>query len=197
MSRSPLARSGATIASVLTLLAACDNPSVPLDVPKDVSASHHVHATEATQLVALRQVTARYENFNQAFAAGYQAKITSCWAHATRGAMGYHYADPTLLDATIDLLRPEVLMYEPNPAGVLNLVGMEYIVPKDAWTQAGHDPADPADVPTLLGQAFTPHSSLPIFKLHIWLWRNNPQGTFADWNPKVTCASAPDVDIFN
>jgi hypothetical protein len=51
-------------------------------------------------------------------------------------------------------------------------------------------------VPQLLGQRFTRHSFLPIFKLHIWLWRTNPSGTFADWNPKVSCENAESSEIF-
>jgi hypothetical protein len=51
-------------------------------------------------------------------------------------------------------------------------------------------------VPQLLGQRFTRHSFLPIFKLHIWLWQNNPSGTFADWNPKVSCKNAETTEIF-
>jgi len=75
-------------------------------------------------------------------------------------------------------------------------VGMEYIVPLDAWAGAGHDLNDPNDVPQLLGQKFTRHSFLPIFKLHIWLWRDNPSGRFADWNPKVSCQNAESSQIF-
>lgn len=45
-------------------------------------------------------------------------------------------------------------------------------------------------------QKFTRHSFLPIFKLHIWLWQNNPSGTFADWNPKVSCKNAEESEIF-
>jgi hypothetical protein len=48
----------------------------------------------------------------------------------------------------------------------------------------------------LLGQRFTRHSFLPIFKLHIWLWQNNPSGTFADWNPKVSCQYAETTEVF-
>ena len=69
----------------------------------------------------------------------------------------------------------------------MKFVGMEYIVPLDAWAAANHDLNNPNDVPQLLGQKFTRHSFLPIFKLHIWLWRDNPSGTFADWNPDVSC----------
>lgn len=143
----------------------------------------------ARQLVPLRQATAAFHDFDRAAAAGYATAITPCWEHRTRGAMGYHYADTTLIDGTVSLLEPEVLMYEPQPGGHLRLVGMEYIVPIDAWE--GVSP------PTLLGQEFHPHSFLPIYKLHIWLWRDNPRGIFADWNPQVSCVHAAETDIFD
>jgi hypothetical protein len=32
---------------------------------------------------------------------------------------------------------------------------------------------------------------LPAFySLHAWVWKHNPAGTFAMWNPNVTCANA-------
>jgi len=26
------------------------------------------------------------------------------------------------------------------------------------------------------------------FELHVWAWRDNPQGPFVDWNDHVSCA---------
>jgi hypothetical protein len=147
-------------------------------------------------LAELRQVTARFHSLEAAMEAGYETQITPCWAHHSAGAMGYHYGNTDLLDATVDLLQPEVVMYEPQAGGHMRLVGMEYIVPLAAWEQAGHDLDDPADVPELLGEQYTRHSFLPIFKLHIWLWRQNPAGVFADWNPKVTCDHAESTEVF-
>jgi hypothetical protein len=147
-------------------------------------------------LAELRQVTARFQNFNDAVAAGYSTKVTPCWAHHSAGAMGYHYGNMSLFDANAELLAPEVVMYEPLAGGKMKLVGMEYIVPIDAWTNAGHDINNPNDRPELLGQKFTQHSSLPIYKLHIWLWRENPEGIFKDWNPKVSCAAADSTEVF-
>jgi hypothetical protein len=29
---------------------------------------------------------------------------------------------------------------------------------------------------------------LPAFyELHVWAWKTNPSGMFADWNPRVSC----------
>jgi len=152
--------------------------------------------TDDAQLAQLREVTARFHSIDVAKQAGYSTQITPCWAHHSAGGMGYHLGNTNLFDATVDLLNPETVIYEPQTGGHMKLVGMEYIVPLDAWAGAGHDLNDPTDVPQLLGQKFTRHSFLPIFKLHIWLWKNNPSGTFADWNPQVSCQNAESSQIF-
>jgi hypothetical protein len=183
-----------------TVLAACNSQAEPIEPHLNAL----VEAADAPaaaignggELAGLREVTARFHNMEMARAAGYETQITPCWAHHSAGAMGYHYGNTDLLDAKVDLLEPEVVMYEPQPGGHMRLVGMEYIVPLAAWEEAGHDLDDPADVPELLGQKYTRHSFLPIFKLHIWLWRDNPAGVFADWNPNVTCAHAESTEVF-
>ena len=64
---------------------------------------------------------------------------------------------------------------------------MEYIVDAEAW-DANH-----AEPPTLMGQVFNyvgaPNRyKIPAFyELHVWAWKQNPNGMFADWNPKVSC----------
>lgn len=172
-------------------LAACA-PDAPLAAPAEAAA--HPHASQAAspavqrELAALRRQTAPFHDFARAVEAGYAAPITPCWAHESLGAMGTHYGNPELIDGTVDLLYPELLMYEPGPGGHMRLVGMEYIVPVDAWTDE--------TPPMLLGQAFHRHATLPIYKLHVWLWRDNPRGTFADWNPAVSCAHAAGTETF-
>lgn len=184
-------------AALMLALAACESPKEPVDPAAALAAAATEGApADAGQLARLRQVTARFHNQDAATAAGYETRITPCWAHHSAGAMGYHYGKVDLLDAEVDLLEPEVLMYEPVAGGPMRLVGMEYIVPLAAWEEAGHDLSDPADVPRLLGQSYTRHSFLPIFKLHIWLWRSNPAGVFADWNPNVSCAHAESTEVF-
>ena len=44
------------------------------------------------------------------------------------------------------------------------------------------DPATSADE----AHMFEPH-----YDLHVWLFRDNPNGTFAPFNPNVSCAAAP------
>jgi hypothetical protein len=191
-------------ALLLPLLASallgCEAPEAPVAPEYDVAASHGgahrpLNAAAQQQLVALRQATAPFHNFEKAKDAGYAVDITPCWESVTQGAMGYHYGNPELLfdSATVDLLAPETLMFEPGPGGQMKLVGMEYIVFIDEWEDVHGVGAAP---PSLLGQVFHPHSFLPIYKLHIWLWRDNPRGMFADWNPKVSCDHAEQAEYF-
>jgi hypothetical protein len=44
------------------------------------------------------------------------------------------------------------------------------------------DPATPTDE----AHGFEPH-----YELHVWTHRDNPSGMFAEWNPNVTCPTAP------
>jgi len=181
-------------------LAACQDQNKPTELAiapvLERSSGDAARITDETQLAQLRQVTARFHSIDAAKDAGYSTQITPCWAHHSAGGMGYHYGNTNLFDATVDLLQPETVIYEPQAGGHMRLVGMEYIVPLAAWEGAGHDLKNPTDVPQLLGQNFTRHSFLPIFKLHIWLWQDNPSGTFADWNPKVSCEHAESSEIF-
>ena len=189
---------GAFAASVIAL-AACSAPaSVTGDreMARPAAMIEDERFQDPQALAQLRQVTARFQNFDETVATVYSTKVTPCWAHHSNGAMGYHYGNMALFDAKVELLAPEVVMYEPLKGGKMKLVGMEYIVPIDAWKEAGHNIADPNDRPELLGQKFTQHSSLPIYKLHIWLWRDNPTGMFKDWNPKVSCAAADSTEVF-
>ena len=104
------------------------------------------------------------------------------------GAMGVHYANGGLVgDGQIQASTPEAVVYEPDSNGRPHLVALEYVVFKAAW-DSQHDSA-----PSLFGQKFatSPEGNrfgLPAFySLHVWLYKHNPDGMFAMWNPKVTC----------
>ena len=100
----------------------------------------------------------------------------------------FHYVNGALVgDGEIDATRPEALIYEPS-AGRLRLVGVEFIVDAATWL-ASHPSA-----PVLEGQSFqlvgAPNRygiPAPFFELHVWAWRDNPNGAFVDWNNHVTC----------
>jgi hypothetical protein len=90
-------------------------------------------------------------------------------------------------DGEIDASHPEALIYEPS-GNRRRLVGVEFIVDAETWL-ASH----PNTPPLLEGQAFqlvaspNRYSLPPFFELHVWAWRENPNGSFVDWNNRVTC----------
>jgi hypothetical protein len=132
-----------------------------------------------SDLAAARQATAAFHSVSQAEAAGYASTLESlgCFENPGVGGMGLHYLRADLLDDEVDVAQPEALVYEMRSNGDLKLVGHEYIVPVDAWTDA--------EPPMLFGQEFHQHPTLPLYVLHAWVWRPNPAGMFVDWNPKV------------
>lgn len=152
-----------------------------------VNIAGHQSQNVNKQLAALRRATAPFHNIDKAIQADYDTPLTPCWYHSELGAMGYHYGNTDLVEnGEVDLLKPEALIYEPGPGGHYRLVGLEYIVPVAAWEGANN--------PTLLGQDFHHNEDLGLYTLHIWLWKNNPTGLFANWNPKVTCEYAEESE---
>jgi hypothetical protein len=133
-------------------------------------------------IAALRRLTARYNRFDVAKAEGWSAQITPCFESAGVGGMGFHYGNTALIDGNVNVLEPELLLYEPQKDGTLRLVAVEYIVPLDAWTSE--------QPPQLFGQTFHKNDAFKIWALHVWHVRSNPRGMFADWNPQVSCVNA-------
>jgi hypothetical protein len=113
-----------------------------------------------------------------AIAAGYPA-ASNCVAHPQHGAMGYHFQNDALLDTTLDVEKPEVLVYEKMTDGSFKLNGVEYLVPIAAWKRD--------EPPTIMGQKLKRADSLGIWYLHVWIWEPSPSGVFSDWNPRVKC----------
>jgi hypothetical protein len=147
---------------------------------------HAHHAAPPHLVQAVRDATSQYTDVNNATAAGY-GPFLGCVSGPDHGAMGIHYVNgPLVGDGEIDASHPEALIYEPRN-GQLRLVGVEFIV--DAATWLKNHPAPPV----LEGQTFllvtspNRYNLPPFFELHVWAWRDNPQGSFVDWNNRVTC----------
>lgn len=138
---------------------------------------------------AVRESTARFHDVAEAEREGY-GLLFGCVSGPDAGAMGVHFVNFPLVDGVLEAERPEALIYEVKD-GRARLLGVEYIVPVDAW----HPKEGESPVPVLDGQVFhfveSPNRfGLPAFyELHVWAWRENPKGTFADWNPQVSCDS--------
>jgi hypothetical protein len=149
--------------------------------------SEHAHGDAPAKLVqTVRDATKQFVNVNAATAAGYQPFL-GCVSGPDHGAMGYHYVNSALIgDGLLDASRPEALIYEASGKG-LQLVGVEFVAIADTWL------ANHTSPPVLEGQSFqfvgSPNRyGLPAhFELHVWAWRDNPNGAFVDWNNKVSC----------
>jgi len=172
--------------------------AVGLAQPAQAHGGHRGHHHGGSSLQAVRRATAPYLDFARAQAAGTVPVvdvhgITCIEDPAGTGGMGTHYLFPDRLasdagfDGRIVATKPEILLYDatrPSP----RLLGMEYVVAADAW-HAAHG----RRVPRLFGQRFelVPAGNrygLPDFyELHVWLWKQNPNGLFADYNPRVGC----------
>lgn len=140
-------------------------------------------AVADTQIAALRRATAAFHDIDVAMAAGWSDEITGC-LESPDGGMGYHYVDfDLLLNADLDPLRPEALLYEPQKNGMLRLVAVEYVIP-DSFLPSTAPP------PSVLGHELHYSAANGAWILHVWLWRHNPSGMFADWNPRVSCEYA-------
>jgi hypothetical protein len=138
-------------------------------------------------LAALRRVTAPFHNFNKATAAGWSAQITPCMTDpAGAGGMGFHYGNTALIDGSVSVEEPELLLYEPEGNGRLRLVAVEYIIPYTAHSRS-------AAPPVLFGREFKQNDTFQLWGLHAWVWDENPSGMFANWNPRVTCEHATAV----
>lgn len=126
----------------------------------------------------VRQANARFADVAVAVSEGY-APIP-CVSGVDGGAMGIHYVNAKLIeDEVIDIAHPEAVMYEPGPGGKRTLIAVEYITTKGPAELDGH----------LFSFTNAPNRyGLPAFyELHVWAWRQNPNGAFADWNPAVHC----------
>ena len=147
----------------------------------------HDGAQSAALVKVVREVTERFRDVKVAEAEGYSLQF-GCVSGGEYGAMGLHYVNfPLVLDGVLDPTRPEILLYEPLPNGRLRLTGADYLVLASDW-----DAKNPAP-PQLMGQLLHLFESpnrfgLPNFyTLHVWAWKENPTGTFANWNANVSC----------
>jgi hypothetical protein len=135
----------------------------------------------------VRESIGPFRDVDQAMAAGYMS-LGSCVSSPEEGAMGIHYANGDLLgDGALVPDQPELVIYEQR-GGRPRLVGVEFLVLVDAWTAAGN-----TGPPVLLGQHFqfvnapNRYGLPPFYELHVWAFKNNRLGMFADFNPAVSC----------
>ena len=168
---------GAAVAVLLSAaFAAACSPATDSPFGDDLTPAQRVAVAQ------VRDATKPFQQIAAAKAAGYTAQYPAGCAESPAGVQGFHWLNEALVDANVELLRPELLMYEPQADGSMELIGVDYVVPFDAWTSN--------EAPTLLGMPFMRNVPLGVWALHIWAWRPNPSGTFAMWNPNASCEHA-------
>ena len=165
-------------------------------------------------LAEVRKATERFRDVDVALAEGYiRDPGNVCDAAemmgkpASLGAMGIHFFRPDLLGITAppsprvdgtgthtDFLKPSILIYEPQADGSLALVAVENLVFRKAWLAAGNK-----ELPSFQGVAYDTmaddpgtaideaHMFEPHYDRHVWIYRENPNGVFAQFNPNVSC----------
>jgi len=105
------------------------------------------------------------------------------------GAMGVHLLNISLIGPKLDPAKPQVLLYEPV-GDKLVLTGAEWFLPVMPGV---------TEPPKVFGQSlqgpmeghapFMP-PGLHHWDLHVWLWKDNPNGMFHSTNPNVKCPKA-------
>lgn len=122
------------------------------------------------ELQQARAATAKYQNIKNAIKEGY-ADI----AVDVEG-MGHHYMKSSLVDGTFNIREPEILVYNRNEQGILELVALEYAVPFAFGKPQGFSGS---------GDVWDGNAGVPLWFLHAWVWRYNPAGVFNPTNPLV------------
>jgi hypothetical protein len=147
-----------------------------------------VPSSQASALIKIvRDSTERFQDVSAAVAEGYNLQF-GCVSGPDSGAMGLHFVNGALVNAgAIDATRPQIVIYEPTSDGRLQLIGADYLVIASQWDAKHSSP------PELMGQLFhyfeAPNRfGLPAFyTLHVWAWKDNPNGAFVNWHPNVSC----------
>ena len=182
------------IVLALVLITVCSLNTLAQDNHAHAAQQHEMTPEQQSKAGALinvvRNATARFQDVSVAEAEGYALQF-GCVSGPDAGAMGLHYVNGALVGSgIIDATRPQIVIYEPTPDGRLKLIGADFLVLADVW-----DKAHPGNPPELMGQLFHYFESpnrfgLPAFyTLHVWAWKDNPNGAFVNWHPKVSCAA--------
>lgn len=144
-------------------------------------------STSKRALAEARAATAKYHDVDVAYADGYEA-VSSCVEAPGLGVMGVHLLNhDRVVDGILDPGAPEALLYLPTDDG-LRLIGVEYFQP-----DADQDLATDDDRPSLFGVPFDGPMEghgpgEPVhFDLHVWVWKHNPAGMTAPFNPSLSC----------
>jgi hypothetical protein len=168
-----------TIVAAAAFIAACadDAPLAPGRAP--TAATRSAMTDEAALVQTLRRATARYHDLAQAERDGFTL-LHECEVRPGEGTVGMVYVHfGRVLDGVIDPESPDALVYEPSADGKPKLVAAEFAV---------LNTGQPA--PQFMGATFQAEEEFGVYGLHAWVWRENPEGLFAEANSRVSCGAA-------
>jgi hypothetical protein len=126
------------------------------------------------ELSIARQSTAKYHRIEKAIEDGYVD------INVVVQNMGYHFMKAENIDGTFDPGKPPLLVYSNNSVnGKMRFVAVEYAVP--------YDPANPTPPAGFTGSddVWEYDSINGLWECHAWVWYNNPDGIFSEFNPMV------------
>ena len=157
------------------------------------AAKHDVHrhwdmANRRHAMHHLRKSMRKYRDPAVAVAAGWVATDECVELPDGSGGMGFHYFNPQLASAKPRLRHPAVLVYVPTRDGGRRLGAVEWFSP-----DADQDLATDSDRPHFGSLPFNGpmeghEPGMPVhYDLHAWLFKHNPDGRFASFNPRVHC----------
>jgi len=150
------------------------------------SADRHSRDGAGHALAELRRGLAPYADVQRALADGF-IPVSAC-TESPDGGMGVHFLNPARAMAPVDASKPAILLYSPTAAGGYELIGAEWF-----QADADQDLSTDDDRPSLWDRPFEGpmpghDAAMPIhYDLHVWLFKTNPNGVFAPWNPSVSC----------
>ena len=123
------------------------------------------------ELALARKGTAKYHDFDKADAEGYE--FLACVP-----GEGFEYVNWSLVDCNFDIEHPEALHYIPEGNG-LRLVGVEYVVPVVCSATPPEGFTGDDDEWEFMAEG------LPIWATRAAIWLPNPEGMFAEHNPRI------------
>ena len=133
----------------------------------------------AADIAKARAATERYKSLENAIDDGYEESgILPCVAH--NGWRFANFAHFVLAQVNPpDIEKPVNLVYDRQQDGSFTLVAVEYVT------------SGTSEAPTLFGQKMDgliclPNDFPPSYALHVWLWKDNPDGMFQHYNSTVS-----------
>lgn len=184
---------GACLALTLAMPIAVSAADAPSLRPEHGTQSYRPPRQPTTLVEKVRHATSRYRDLKVALYEHW-TPATPCVSGPNTGAMGVHFVLPERLgDAAVYANAPEALIYEPQPDGSMRLVGVEFILFAANWTAAHPEGGAPKLEGHLMNYVGAPnrYGLDAFYELHVWAWEDNPEGSFADWNTRVSCENQP------